>query len=456
GSPSAGEPGPAPVADRPPLRGVSGLVRDAQTQLPIPGAWITWRLPPPAVVEQVLADPGFSDPRFAMISDAAGRFAVERLPDDLPGSFTLFAVAPGYAYRALTVGLARELVVELTPMGTLEVRVRGEDPPRVSLTSREHAAIARELPAWGDDPTAFRIAHLPPGVYGVRLESDPSGSGAEVVVLAGQLTRVELTQPPRERLAGRVAAHGGGPLAGASLAFVHAETFARVEVEVDAAGDFACRLPAGRYAAFVVHGDSERRVGELVEPGRGPLLLEPGPSASDSRLRLTCAGGPLRSRSLGIARVDAPLTSLLFLSPDPSEPGVYVCAAEPGRYALFDGVCFWGVVPLPGSPTLDLSPRTLEVELGLGDLEAGERVRGELALVPLPLLEGRPDLAARLPALFAREFVASRDRARLRVPLGAAGAYVLVGQSDLGPFRERVDLTSGEPVVRCELALSGR
>ena len=95
------------------LRGVAGLVREATTGRPIAGAWIAWRLPPWSLVDELLRDPDIREIGEGMVTDAAGRFAVERLPDGLHVEDTIYVVARGYAAASKRVGLVREVVIDL-------------------------------------------------------------------------------------------------------------------------------------------------------------------------------------------------------------------------------------------------------------------------------------------------------------------------------------------------------
>ncbi|HBP16481.1 MAG TPA: hypothetical protein DEA08_01645, partial [Planctomycetes bacterium] len=174
--PRAPERPPPPEAGASTLRPVRGRVIDAATRQPIAGAWVAWRLPPPRLVEQLLPRAEAGDPG---ISDAEGRFRLERLPDDLALHSSVHAVAPGYAYLVHPAPLAGELELALTPAATLELVLDPPPPPgaeappaQVRLEPLASSTplpalrrLARALPPWGPQPERYWLRHLPPGRY---------------------------------------------------------------------------------------------------------------------------------------------------------------------------------------------------------------------------------------------------------------------------------------------------
>ncbi|MBT7690877.1 MAG: carboxypeptidase regulatory-like domain-containing protein, partial [Gemmatimonadales bacterium] len=240
----------------PPLRGVSGLVRDATTHAPIPGAWIAWRLPPPEVSEQVLAGARPRDPAFTMLSDDAGRFRLDRLPDDAllqskspRVSSKLFAVAKGYAYGALTVGLARDVLFELQPMGSVDVDVSGEDgdPPRLSVvTLRPKRGAQGSITAVALSDTIVRLRPLPPGPCEVSVDPEDGGLPVTVNVAPGRVTTVRLKRPAFLPLAGTLTMQGQTVEARLRFERTPRHVGRVFQVKTDAFGRFELRVPAGR------------------------------------------------------------------------------------------------------------------------------------------------------------------------------------------------------------------
>ena len=78
--PQAASARPLREAEASTLRPLRGRVVDAFSGRPIAGAWVAWRLPPPRLVDTLLAQAEPGDPG---VSDAEGRFELARLPDDL-------------------------------------------------------------------------------------------------------------------------------------------------------------------------------------------------------------------------------------------------------------------------------------------------------------------------------------------------------------------------------------
>jgi hypothetical protein len=436
------------------LRPVSGLVRDARTKAPIQGAWVAWRLPPPRTVEQVflegtdrLAAPGPS-----MVTDAEGRFRVERLADDAPRSNVVYAVARGYAYGAARVGLRREVTIDLEPAGALEVELLGQprDPaPRLEVApewgdpSEEARIVLDALPRWEEEASArlFRLAFLRPGRYRLALDGVPAGS-AEVP--AGGTGFALLSRAPLERVAG-AAVGPEGPLVERNLLLVAEEGGAEVELRTDGAGRFEGEAPAGRHAAYLVDGSSLRVLEGGVEGGAGEASLRLGGRGDPVRLTVRLDGRPLEGDDVGLLRMGARLPDLVHLAPEGE--GVYSGAAPPGPYGLFRDRLLLAEVRLPeeSDAALDLRTRALSVAwLVPDDLEDGERLRGRVALVPL-FIAADARLRPRFLDGGTIPFEARRGGPPLTLPVVAPGDYILLGESDLGPFEAPVRVPAGKP-----------
>ncbi len=452
---AAAPPKPAPAADR--LPRVQGRVVDAVSGAPIARAWVAWRLAAPHDVDEVLADPELCDPSLEGISDEAGRFVLGRLEPDAYAGFELVAVARDYAYGVARAPLGEEVTIALAPAATLELAVfDAAGAPRVRLSApgdpartRELARLAPLLPPLPEQ----RVTHLPPGP--IRVELLGEGVGADGTLYAGAVTRLELRCPPRVRVSGTV--QGGSRRAGAGLRLVPQQErgpdalAASNAVTLDPAGRFALELPAGRYAAFLLEGRSERRLPGWVDvPVAGELPLEaPEPAHSLTVELRDAAHAPRTSSNLGLVSLEA-LSSLIHVEPTDT-PGQHRAALEAGRYALFDAGTLVDVVEVPRAPVV-VGPerRRLEIAWRLpAALAPQEWLVGEVALVPLVVTRARPDLAERYRGAAQRRFRAGRGAPTFAFEVRFPGRYLIEGESDLGPFavEVEVDLGSLDPLA---------
>ncbi|MBL4848915.1 MAG: carboxypeptidase regulatory-like domain-containing protein [Planctomycetes bacterium] len=438
---------------------MTGRVVDAATGRPIRGAWVAWRPPPPHLIAQILPTAQQGDPG---ISDAQGRFVLERLPDDLQVADTLYAVAPGYGYAARRAGLS-EVVLALPGSTSLEIVLDpppegNEDPPvqiaidPLSKDPLAHATTAA-LPPWGQERDRYRLQHLPPGRYRVRVDPQVAGSRVhEVHLVAGASAQLRVSRAPRAELAGTVIGPRG--VSATELAWIDLETFTRYEVAADERGFFRIVLPKARYALMLLDGRSERSVPGEFSPGR-ELSLDL-PSAGDPvELRIREQGRPVVAGDLGLVRLDRRFGDLVALEARAGDPGTYAALAPPGRYALFAGVSLLLELTLPqptGAPAIEIQRGLVELELVLPtQLRPGEIVRGTLALVPASLKKKRPDLYLRFAAA-GQPFQVSPGSTRVRCPLSQAGLYLLSGKTDLGPLEGALELAPGQ---RIKLSLGG-
>lgn len=451
----------APWNETPPaLRGVKGLVRDAQTKQPIAKAWIAWRLPPPALVDRILESAQFRDPRFKMISDAQGRFQVDRLPDDQPTSHALFAVARGYAYAVhREVGLQEEVVFDLQRSGTLIVDLEGPADPRPRLRLRTNIAHGQHLldalPTWGGNPTQFTLTHLRPGSYAVHL--DTILRARKLTINAGATTHLKLDRPELRRVTGTLR----GVQQPTTITFRDGSGEQQGSVTTDRLGGFRLNINNMGYTVFVEDGKSVRRLPGFVElPEHGPLLLDMPPRGEQVRVRFTRGGKPLVSRGLGLVSLsnqvsdgNPHLGTLVHLAPTKT-PGTYAAQAPKGRYGLFDGTSYFGPLQVPCDPgPRALETTTLTVTWTLPKtLRRGEIVRGELALVPRDLYSDDRAAAVRFAQGAQRLFRASHAHPRLELPLGVRGQYVLLGKTDLGALIRFVTIRNAkQPTLQVPL-----
>ena len=434
---------------------------DAATGRPIRGAWVAWRPPPGALIEQILpaAQPG--DPG---ITDSEGRFVLERLPKDLALADTVYAVAPGYGYAARRAGLS-ELVLALPAASALEVvldppPLRAEAHPpvgiRVESLSEDPlaAALCAALPPWGDERERYLLSHLPPGRYRVRVDPQAGGSRThEVELRAGPTQRLAVSRAPRAELSGSIL----GPhetISRAELALVDLETFTRYIVETDERGRFRTELPLTPYALFLLDGRSERAIPGEFTPG-SELSLEVPPRGQPVEIKLREGDRPLVAQDLGLVRLDARFGDLVALEALPNQPGTYVSILSAGRYALFAGVSLLSELVLPqpsDAPPTVVARGHVELELAWpSELRPDEVVRGTLTLVPAVLKRERPDLYQRFAA--SSLVFHARAGSALSYPLGRAGVYELSGQTELGPLRGTLELAPGQ---RTRIPIAGK
>lgn len=435
-------PAPRPTPrdlDRAPLRGVTGRVVEAGTGRPIAGAWITWRVPPPELVDQVLADRSLLAAGGGMVSDAAGRFSVDRLPDDEAAAWELHAVAAGHAPGTARAGLAGELEIALVPCGALEVRLRGPLHPVAEL-ALEGPGPRIAAPARSDDLLAWRLERLAPGEWTARLDGAELGRAR---VVAGQLVRLELDPPARVSVRGVVADLSPEELSGAALAF--SRPGSRVVVAIDPSGDFAGELPPGRWDVGLIGPTVELPLAAAIEvrPGLAPLRLSPPPrEILDLLLRGAKEVSP--GDELALVALDGPAAlAVLTLEVGPDQGGTPVLRARGqalrGRHALLLDGTLAGELTLPATVpvSLQLAPFTVEVRWRVPSaLGEAERLRGRLALLPAEL---PPAIAERLLAA-ARPFRVGPRSAPAELTVYSPGRYRLAGESDLGPFAREVVL----------------
>lgn len=453
----------------PPLRGVTGLVRDAATHVPIRGAWLAWRLPPPSISEKVLSNTGPRDPAFRMLTGPSGRFRVDRLPDDASISSTLFVVAKGYAYGALTVGLARDVVFDLVPMGSLEVEISGavEDAnPGGVLEIQPKNGPPDPIEIRAEGERSVRVPHLPAGPCTVTLDRQLGGASVTVTVTPGQVTQVKLTRPTTLSLTGTLTSQSRG--LAARLEFMETTRLSWHTVNTDEFGRFELDVPRGRYVAhwFETKTLSLWRVGAVLEAGAQGVQLAWDPSRLvDVELRLKRQGRD-KDASLTLFSLDEHLGTIVeLIAQDGDSARVFRAKAVPGPYVLLEGVKIggvqevlqWGEFKAPGVHSSVLNIRSTPLTWGgLEGLEDSEIVRGEFRLLPMAAAS-RPWLNSMITlSTKARTFRASRRGAPLNLLSGAPGRFALIGKSDLGPFRVELDLPSNGVRVDLSAAQSSR
>ncbi|MCO5168672.1 MAG: hypothetical protein M9894_20210 [Planctomycetes bacterium] len=459
-----GDPAQAPGAERrevdppPAIRGVRGLVREAATGRPIAGAWVTWRYPHPRACEAVFASGSLLvEGTGEMVTDAEGRFDVQRLPDDLGVASTLFAVAPGFGVAALRPGLREDVVFDLERGGTLEVRLRG--PERlghqqsrpgttwgtgpVSIERADDPAGAvnlGEFPGQHDDRWVYRAPNLARGDYRVRVLGRDVGVST---IEPGATWIVEATHPADVEVTGTLAGREDDD---AEVILRALDGVAIHSLGVDGAGRLSGMASEGHFSAALYNANgSERPLGEVeVRAGGPPLRLEAPPAGDQVEVMLR--GAREAARVLGLAALEqGEQGDLVALAPDPARPDVHVGRARPGGHALLDGPTLLTTLTLParGPLVVDATPFVGVVRFELPRaLRPEEVVRGRVALVP-EVLARLPRLRAEVVANWAHTLRLSHASPRLEVELVVPGRYLLVGETDLGPFEAWVDLAPG-------------
>lgn len=427
-----------------------GVVVERGSGRPIPGAWITWRAPPPGLVDSVFASPSLLAAGQGLISDAQGEFELARLADDEAPAWEVHAVAPGYAPGRARAGLGGQVRVELTPAGGLEVRLRTPLPVGSELALRGPDGARWTAPEAGD-LRAWVLTRLGAGRWEVWIDGALTG---EARVEAGRQAWVEVTPPPQEALAGAVVGLEPEELEGARLEL--RRSGARRSVALDREGRFADRAPRGRWAAWVIGPLVELPLGPGGDPGEPLTVGEAGPA-----LRLTPP-----ARDAVQVELDDPQAAegdelaLIALADGPARGAVGVvrlrrgargltgqARAVRGPQAVLVGGAFVGEVTLPQAGPLALGSRPVTLAVrwrwpeGLG---AEERMRGRAALLPRALPE---TVATRLEAELAVPFQAGPATPTLELGASCPGDYVLRGQSDLGPFQREVRLPLAEELV---------
>ncbi len=455
-------PTPRPPWDEAPpaIRPAVGTVVDARTSAPIPGAWITWRLPPPEVAAEVLVMTARAErlPEQTMLTDARGRFELDRLPDDA-GFLAprVFVSARGYASASALPGLARDIVIALVPAGGLAIEVDADPAPdRVIVEVRAASPdpdpdLEALLLALDPVRVPAELRGLPPGRYRVSVVGAPEAVSVAVEVRAGETTtaRFEL---PTTRVHGRIV--------GAGLALL-VERTTGAERPIEHVGEsYELVLPrGGRWDVLAVNeAQDARRIAELLlDAPEVALDLDldgedrPGDAA---RIVVHVDGRPLAAPRLGLVRLDGP--DAVTARPAPDLPGAYDAELGPGRWAVFDDERWLGEVVDPvgrSSVALDARRRSVVVRLTApADLGDDERIRVGVALVPEPLLE-RPDLRAQFLRPGGSAAWSERvgpDGALLELPVHVPGRYVLIVESDLGPWQRSITVP-GDPEVEVVL-----
>lgn len=430
------------------LRPARGLVRDGVTGRPIANAWLTWRGGPDLYAKRLELPPSLT-----ATTDADGRFELRRpVVGGMLGSL-MHAGAEGYGWTVVRPGLQDQVVIDLLPMATLEVRHRldvrldgalvfvgplGSIPPfGLGRWQREGGALV------------YEFTRLPAGPVRVELLGRTIASGA---LEPGERTVLELAADGYVKLTGTIEA-GGHAVHGVTLRPVlpDVDPDARVNV-MTPLGQFDVGLLPGRYRARVevYTPDGEARIAWL------PGTIDVAPSTRSLALRVPDANEPVEV--ILPAESASPVWLVAF---DPAGEAVslqevgegrFVGAAPAGRYAVF-GDGFLGELTLPaGAPVVlerEVVPLRLRwrVPAELGEREA---LSVRAALFPAPFESYEVHYFATLEVGASVEGRAVRGDAH-DLALPRAGAYVLVGETELGPFRAAVDVPIGGAEVVVDL-----
>jgi len=256
-----------------------------------------------------------------------GRFELAHL---LPGEHALRVSAPGFAAtwkRRLRVPRppSTELSIDLSPGGTVEGRITGEDGGPLADTEVVCVVMDQDGPLTNfafthtDADGRYRFGHLPvTTMIVVRMRVDPV-TGAErpdvrpVQVVEKETVTVDFAAPRRGvRLLGRVLAHDGTPLPHQNLGLFQHEVatwnqnWVASSTLADGAFVFDGVLP-GRYEIYLIEemGQGLRCVDEIVV-GRQDVehdLRLPGGRLTVTVLDVT-SGAPVGQTVLNVMRVD--------------------------------------------------------------------------------------------------------------------------------------------------------
>jgi Carboxypeptidase regulatory-like domain len=204
-----------------------------------------------------------------------GSFVV---PDLVAGTYTVGFYRPGRDYlkqESVAAGTSN-LAVELPATGGIEGPLRGftRAPSVIAVANRREWSDG-----WLDADVAadrFFIDEVPPGGYRLIAGAPDGGAAmAEVIVVAGQTTRLALTSWPRATVTGVVRrVPGGEPVPDAEcrapLPFDVTENLSWWE-RVDASGRYTLRVPAGKVRVECRHRSipvpSSRDLVVAVAPG---------------------------------------------------------------------------------------------------------------------------------------------------------------------------------------------
>ncbi|MBL9088544.1 MAG: hypothetical protein JNM10_15505, partial [Planctomycetia bacterium] len=365
---AATPPGPAPASDGEPddllLASWGGTVpgdrvegRVVRGTRGFPGATVK-------LVRASIAAPaggrGAEDVARSTTTAADGVFAWSGLE---PGTWAVVVAAPGAAERRAFVQtqappatISRVVVVLGT--ATIEGRAFARDGTpaggrslRLVQQGALGAATLAEVEV--DGRGHFRVAGLPGGIWGLRLDldDDPNGDHRDTVVETEARRTVTVTlgsETPEPVWTGSVRLASGTPLHDA-VARLHVSSMTRTEsptsvgVRTDARGAFTQRLPRGTYHVALTGVPHVSRFAFDVEIGPGglardvivPGVLVTGTLVDGDTRRPFPPARPGAGAAICIRRPDEPASPTALGFP-PDEHGTFrLFGVPPGRYVVY-------------------------------------------------------------------------------------------------------------------------
>ncbi|WP_163989142.1 carboxypeptidase regulatory-like domain-containing protein [Pyxidicoccus caerfyrddinensis] len=286
--------------------------------------------------------PGAEDgsaPVAETLSDADGRFLLERLP---PGRYDVFAEVLGRVSATVPKVEAgrRDLTLTLTRGARLTGRVRDERGAPVASFQLElqlhRGPLEREFGSTltvVDPEGRFAVEGLAPGTYTLRVGSYGLAPAAPTVTVppdAADVGPVDITLQPGARLEGQVVKRGGGgPIAGARVQVEGGVYGASLSTVFDAMTDTSGRftldgLAPGTLSLSVSAQGHDTRIVDRVAVGPGAPPLPP------IDLNPVADGGVERSEMLGIGAVLGARDDALVMGQIIPGGGAHEAGLQPG------------------------------------------------------------------------------------------------------------------------------
>ncbi|MCY1014234.1 carboxypeptidase regulatory-like domain-containing protein [Pyxidicoccus sp. MSG2] len=286
--------------------------------------------------------PGAEDgsaPVAETLSDADGRFLLERLP---PGRYDVFAEVLGrVSTTAPNVEAGRrDLTLTLARGARLTGRVRDERGAPVASFQLElqlhRGPLEREFGSTltvVDPEGRFTVEGLAPGTYTLRVGAyglAPAAPTVSVPPNTADVGPVDITLQPGARLEGQVVKRGGGdPIAGARVQVEGGVYDASLSTVFDAMTDTSGRftldgLAPGRVSLSVSAQGHDTRIVDRVAVGPGAPPLPP------IDLNPVADGGVERAEMLGIGVVLAARDDALVMGQVLPGGGAHEAGLQPG------------------------------------------------------------------------------------------------------------------------------
>ena len=377
-----------------------------------------------------------------------------------------------------------DAVVDLVVAEAGSLRVRGTGPDAGGGWYARVVRLPRSPgPEWnqstrGHPPGGFAFGPMPPGRYEVTLSCSAGTGEAEVVVLPGVTTEVEigplLPGDPREGpvLAGEVVDGAGVPVAGARVAVLAAggtefrsATLAKISsFTTDAAGRFRLRVaePGPFWIRATARGFAPGAAGPFTPTTEGIRIPLEAPGAVEGRILLPPGTGASATLALGFHFDPEPGAAAAAVAGEPAHRATtglrdgrfLLQGLPPGRGSLVgsvDGIPFgpFEVTVRAGEVadvgTLEVAvPRSIRgrVKDGTGAPLAGAFVRVEGELPGLPFASSAQDGSFLLRGVSTGEV---RLRA-IRSPAPAVPSEAIGGPGLRGRITMLGGVTLGESV----------